>query len=259
MEDLVAACADILDDAARRWTAAPLLTQARPELTTGDAYRVQDERTRRRAATGDRVVGATIGLASRAAQSQAKDDGPIFGRIFASDLLAADAPLAGERHLAPRVEPTIVFLVGEDLRGPGVSAATVVAATAGVAGGLQVLDGRYASPTPAAADLIADGTGAAGLLLGSRFVDPARLDLRLLGVMLEADGHFAASAAGAAALGHPADAVARLANWLARRGEALLAGSLVCSGGLTPAAPIGPGTAVTATFAHLGSVSLRGA
>ena len=59
-------------------------------------------------------------------------------------------------------------------------------------------------------------------------------------------------------MGHPAEAVAMLVNWLGARGEAILPGSIVFSGGLTAAVPLAAGTTVTATFGHLGAVSVRG-
>jgi len=68
-----------------------------------------------------------------------------------------------------------------------------------------------------------------------------------------------ATAAGAAILGHPAGAVAMLANWVGSRGGSLEPGAIILSGGLTNAVPIQPGLSVSATFAHFGTVTLRGA
>jgi 2-oxo-3-hexenedioate decarboxylase len=89
-------------------------------------------------------------------------------------------------------------------------------------------------------------------------VPPDGLDLALVGLLLEVDGSTVATAAGAATMGHPADAVAMLANWLGTRGEAILPGWVVFSGGLTAAVALTAGTTITATFGHLGSVSVRG-
>jgi 2-keto-4-pentenoate hydratase len=56
--------------------------------------------------------------------------------------------------------------------------------------------------------------------------------------------------------GHPAAAVAWLANCLGPRGERLRAGWLVLSGGLTAPVPLEPGQAVTAELDGLGSVEV---
>ena len=82
------------------------------------------------------------------------------------------------------------------------------------------------------------------------------LDLALIGLTLEVDGELVATAAGAATLGHPADAVAVLANWLFERGQSIEAGWLIYSHGLTAAVPLAAGSTVTATFASLGPVSV---
>ncbi|MCU4183966.1 fumarylacetoacetate hydrolase family protein [Acidiferrimicrobium sp. IK] len=256
-EDLVGACADILDAAVARRAAIPRLSEAYPELTVEDAYRVQDERTRRRADRGDPVIGVKLGLTSRAKQSQMQLDQPVYGRIFASTVHPAETPVRTGTLIHPRVEPEIVFVMGERLEGPGVTAADVMAATEGICCGLEILDSRFADFSFAAPDVIADNTSEAGVVLGPRVLDPSSLDLRLLGLILEQDGDPSMTAAGAACLGHPAEAVALLANWLAGRSEAVEAGWLVFSGGLTPSVPLEPGHSVAATFAHLGSVSVR--
>jgi 2-oxo-3-hexenedioate decarboxylase len=64
------------------------------------------------------------------------------------------------------------------------------------------------------------------------------------------------TAAGAAALGHPAAAVAWLVRSLAAAGEGLLAGQVVLSGGLTAAVPVRPRDVVVASIDRLGSVEL---
>jgi len=88
-------------------------------------------------------------------------------------------------------------------------------------------------------------------------VRPDAVDLALLGCLFEVDGVIDATATGAALLGHPAQAVARLANHLGARGQKLAAGWTVLAGGLTGAVPLRPKTHVAATYAHLGRVGLR--
>ncbi|MEL6190346.1 MAG: 4-oxalocrotonate decarboxylase, partial [Myxococcota bacterium] len=77
------------------------------------------------------------------------------------------------------------------------------------------------------------------------------------GCLFEVDGEIAATATGAALLGHPAEAVAQLANHLGRRGRKIEAGWTILAGGLCSAVHLHPGTHVIATYAHLGSVGLR--
>ena len=82
------------------------------------------------------------------------------------------------------------------------------------------------------------------------------LFMGLIGVVLEHNGEVVATAAGAAALGHPAAAVAWLVRSLASENEGLRAGDIVLSGGLTAAVPVRAGDVVTATADRLGSIEL---
>jgi 2-oxo-3-hexenedioate decarboxylase len=145
--------------------------------------------------------------------------------------------------------------MGANLCGPSVTAPTVLAATAAVAVGIEVLDSRYTDYKFTTQDVVADNTSQGRYLVGSA-VPVAGLDLRLIGVVLEHNGEVVATASGAASLGHPAAAVAWLVRSLAAEDEGLKAGDIVLSGGLTAAVPVKPGDVVTATADRLGSVEL---
>ncbi len=133
----------------------------------------------------------------------------------------------------------------------------VLAATAGVCGALEIIDSRFRDFRFSAADVVADNTSAARLVLGPAHVAPT-FDLSLVGSLLEQGGRLVATAAGAAVLGHPAEAVALLANTLGRHGGALEVGWVILSGGLTPAVALEPGSPVAATFGRdLGQVGIR--
>jgi 2-keto-4-pentenoate hydratase len=160
----------------------------------------------------------------------------------------------------PGVQPEIVFRLRHPLAGPGVTPGDVLAATEWLACALEVVDSRYTGPSARLEDVVADSASAAYVVLGSRWVTPSQIpDLSLVGCSLEADGVPVTTAAGAAVLGHPAAAVARLANWIGRRGGAVGENWIVLSGGLTPAVPLVPGGHVTATFGRLGRITVRAA
>src|SRR5437016_354632 len=83
---------------------------------------------------------------------------------------------------------------------------------------IEILDSRYLDYRFTLPDVIADNTSAGRFVIGAP-VPPAGIDLRLAGVVLERNGEVVATAAGAAALGHPAAAVAWLVRSLAAEGE----------------------------------------
>ena len=220
-----------------------------PDLATG--YAVQ--RVLRDAAGP--LAGWKLGVTSRAKQVQVGVSSPIFGFLAGVNALDLGEPLDTAPLIQPRCEPEIVFVLGRDLAGPHVTATDVLAATAGVAVGIEVLDSRYRDYSFTMADVTADNTSAGRFVVGTP-VPPAGIDLRLVGVVLEHNGEVVATASGAASLGHPAAAVAWMVREMAADGEGLAAGEIVLSGGLTAAVPVGPGDVVVATIDRLGSVEL---
>lgn len=201
------------------------------------------------------LAGWKLGVTSRAKQAQVGVHEPVRGFLAARDALDLGEPLVVSQHIQPRAEPEIVFVMGAGLAGPAVTSTAVLAATAGVAVGIEVLDSRYQDYKFTMADVVADNTSAGRFAVGSP-VPATGLDLRLAGVLLELNGEVVATAAGAAALGHPAAAVAWLVRSLAAENEGLRAGDVVLSGGLTAAVPVRAGDVVTVTGAHLGTVEL---
>src|ERR1700691_4327800 len=198
------------------------------------------------------LAGWKLGVTSRAKQAQVGVHEPVRGHLAAADGLDLREPLIVGQHIQPRAEPEIVFIMGADLAGPSVTSSAVLAATASVAVGIEILDSRYTDYKFTMPDVVADNTSAGRYLVGSA-VPAAGLDLRLLGVVLEHNGEVVA---GAAALGHPAAAVAWLVRSLASENEGLRAGDIVLSGGLTAAVPVRAGDVVTATADRLGSIEL---
>jgi 2-keto-4-pentenoate hydratase len=201
------------------------------------------------------LAGWKLGVTSRAKQAQVGVHEPVRGFLAAADALDLGEPLVVGQHIQPRAEPEIVFIIGAELAGPAVTSSAVLAGTAAVAVGIEVLDSRYRDYKFTMADVVADNTSAARFLVGSP-VPVTGVDLRLAGVLLELNGEVVATAAGAAALGHPAAAVAWLVRSLAAEDEGLRAGDIVLSGGLTAAVPVHAGDVVTVTADRLGTVEL---
>jgi 2-oxo-3-hexenedioate decarboxylase len=232
-------------------TAIAKLTDEFPELDIPAGYRIQHVL---RAVAGP-LAGWKLGLTSRAKQAQVGVTSPIYGFLPATGALDLGEALDTSMLIQPRCEPEIVFTIGRDLEGPHVTAADVLAATSGVAVGIEVLDSRFVDYGFTIADVVADNTSASRFVVGAP-VTPAGIDLRLVGVLLEHNGRVVATASGAASLGDPAAAVAWLVRRLAAEGEGLQAGQIVLSGGLTAAVPVAPGDVVAASIDRLGSVEL---
>ncbi|SDR98056.1 2-keto-4-pentenoate hydratase [Agrococcus carbonis] len=232
------------------------LTEQHAGLDLDTAYVVQRELIARKLAAGERVVGVKLGLTSRAKQQRMGIDSPLTAVI--TDAMAVDVgtPLETSELIHPRVEPEIVFVMGQRLAGPGVTAASAMAAVHSVHAGLEVIDSRYADFSFALPDVVADNASSARFVVSPDGFDPAGLDLALEAAVLRVDGEVVDTATGAAVQGHPAQALALAANALAERGEAIEAGMLVLTGGLTDAVFVTPGGEVSVEFTTLGSVTL---
>lgn len=246
--------ADELVVAERECKAINPFTDAHPDFDLESAYEAQRLFICAKVDAGDVVVGAKLGLTSRAKQEVMGVSNPLYGKVTRKMLAPFGEPLDLTSLIQPRVEPEIAFLLGDELFG-GATVTDVLAVTKSVFAALDVLDSRYRDYRFTLPDVVADNCSAGRFLLGPRALPPTEVtDLRLVGCVLRADGDLVATAAGAAVMGHPAASVAWLVNQLAERDEALPAGSLVFSGGLTAPIALRAGHSITAEFDGLGTV-----
>ncbi|OXY85831.1 2-keto-4-pentenoate hydratase [Streptomyces diastatochromogenes] len=234
------------------------LTDEWPELDLDTAYAVQDETLQRRLNRGEHIIGVKLGLTSRAKQERMGISAPLTAWLTDAMLLPAGAPVPQDRLIHPRAEPEIVFVMKDRLAGPGVTAATALAAVGSVHGGIEVIDSRYRDFRFTLPDVVADNASSGRFLTGPIGVPPETLDLAMEACLVEVGGQVADSATGAAVQGHPAEALALAANELGRRGLAIEPGWIVLTGGMTDAVPVPPGTTVAVHFTHLGSLHLTG-
>jgi 2-oxo-3-hexenedioate decarboxylase len=245
-----------LIEAAERRTAIEPLTNTYPDLDPDTAYTVQDAVVQARVDAGAVVIGAKLGLTSVAKQRQMNVAEPLYGWLTDDMQLDTGQTLTCADYIQPRCEPEVAFLLKDDLAGPHVLAAHVLAATALVFPAIDVLDSRFAGYKFTGADVIADNSSCAGFVLGGQGVEPRGFDLRLTGCAFEKNGVLLATASGAAVLGHPAASVAWMVRRMAARGRGLTAGQIVMAGALTEAVAVAPGDTVVARFDRLGTVEL---
>lgn len=233
------------------------ITDDHPEMDWDDAYAIQDAIRARKLARGRRVIGLKAGLTSHAKMKQMGVTEPVFGFMTDDYAIPEGGEVKVSELIHPKVEPEIAFVTKRELTGPGCHIGAVLAATDFVMPGIEVIDSRYRDFKFDLKSVVADNTSAARFVVGGRPARVDALDLRTVGVVLEKNGEPVALGAGAAVLGHPAAAIAMLANMLGRRGESIPAGTLILSGGITEAIPVAAGDAVTLRIQGMGSTSLR--
>lgn len=230
---------------------------AQHTVSLDDAYAIQEINIRRRLAHGATIVGHKVGLTSRAVQEWLGVDQPDFGHLLDDMAIAEGGVVPTSSLLQPRVEGEMAFVLGEDLPKSGVTAARVILATAFVLPAIEIIDSRIRDWAIKGPDTIADNGSAALFVLGGTPVALNGLDLRMAGLALRKNGEVVSTGAGAACLGHPAQAVAWLANTLGALGTPLKRGHIVLSGALGPVSPVVAGDHVEVEVAHLGRVAVR--
>ncbi len=253
----IAQLAEYLENAELNARDVTKITDEYPDMDWDDAYAIQYEIRRRKEARGQRVAGLKAGLTSRAKMKQMGVETPVFGFVFDYMSCPDGGEIKTSELIHPKVEAEICFVTKAPLRGPGCHVGAVLAATDFVIPAVEIIDSRYRDFKFDLKSVIADNTSSSRFVVGGRMRDPAELDLRTLGVVLEKNGEVVSMAAGAAVLGHPAIPVAMLANQLAQRGEEIPAGTFIMTGGVTEAIAVQAGDHVMARFQDLGSVSMR--
>jgi len=235
----------------------PPLTETDPDIGVEEAYQIQLHLIERKKATGRVVVGKKIGLTSLAMQAMLGVKEPDYGHILNDMIIMEGEKIKLADLIAPRLEGEIAFILKEDLQGPGVTISEVLRGSAGIMPALEIIDSRIRDWKIKLPDTVADNASSARVVLGGKLTPLLNLDLRTVGMVLEKNGEIIATAAGAAVLGHPAQAVAWLANKLATYGLTLRKGEIILSGSLTAALPIAPGDFFRADFGHLGDVKIK--
>ena len=94
--------------------------------------------------------------------------------------------------------------------------AEILAATAYIAPALEIIDSRFEEFSFTLPDAVADNSSSSRFIIGERFYKPEQVDLRLMGMVFKKNGEVIATGAGAAVMGHPARAIAWMANKLRR-------------------------------------------
>jgi len=240
-----------------RSTIAPLTGSH--ALDIDDAYRISLAILEQRIADGEKVIGKKIGVTSKAVQDMLGVHQPDFG--FLTDRIqypdGADISIAGSGLIQPRAEGEIAFVLKQDLNGPGITRQQVLAATGYVAPCFEIVDSRIEDWNIKIADTIADNASCGVFALGAARVAPEALDLANVRLDLIRNGELHSSGLGSAVQGHPAEAVAWLANTLGRFGVTLNAGDIILSGSLVPLVPVQPGDVFNLSISDIGTASLR--
>jgi len=247
--------AHCLLDAERTRKQAIQLSVQYPHVEIDDAYAISQTVARLREENGGILAGHKVGLTSKAMQASSKIDEPDYGHVFQDMMIEDDVTVDAANYCVPRVEPELTFILGKDLRGPGVTLDDVMDATEWVVPSIEIIDARWVEPRKIF-DTVSDNGAAAGLILGKQRFRPEEFDLRWVGALFYRNREIEETGIAAGVMDHPANAVAWLCNKLATFDVGMKAGHLVLSGSFTRPVWAEKGDDLVADFGPMGTVKV---
>lgn len=240
-----------------------LLSLRYPGMGMDDAYAIQSALMAKKLAQGRKVIGWKIGLTSKTMQYALNIDIPDSGVLFDNMRFENGCTVPQGRFIQPRIEAEIAFVMKAPLAGETVTREEVMAATAYVAPGLEILDTRILRVDPETGqsrsvfDTISDNAANAGLVLGDERHAVDAHDLRWTGAIVSRNGEVEETGLGAGVLNDPLTSVLWLARRMAAYGQQIRAGQVILSGSFIRPIECPPGTVIRADFGPFGSVDLN--
>jgi len=240
LADIIQTSGRALYKALRHKSPISPLTETYENLSIDDAYAISCVILEMRRADGEQIIGKKIGVTSKPVMNMLGVKQPDFG-FLTNTMWAKDNIINTNHMILPRAEAEIAFRLKSDLKGPGVTEATVLAATESVAACFEIVDSRIKDWRVKIQDTIADNASCGTMVIGSNWVDPNSVDLMGCKAVVTKNGSKLSEGVGAATLGSPLKAVAWLANTLGERGIPFRAGEIILSGSLVPLEPVAAG------------------
>jgi 2-oxo-hept-3-ene-1,7-dioate hydratase len=248
--------ADILMAAEKERKQAVQLSKTWPDIAIEDSYAISTEVAKRKIAAGAKLIGHKVGLTSKAMQRSSQIDEPDYGHLLDYMMIPDGSKIAHATYCRPRVEIELAFILGRQLKGPGIGLPEVLRATEYVVPAIEIVDARLQDPRKIF-DTVADNGAAAGIVIGGRPVGPMDVDLRWVGGIMYKNSEIEETGVAAGVLGHPALGVAWLANKLGSHGVTLEPGHLVLAGSFTRVVFAEKGDTLHADFGALGGIAVQ--
>jgi 2-keto-4-pentenoate hydratase len=256
-----AAAKRLLEAHERREQFAPLPPELAPR-DAEEAYAIQDCYVARRAERLGVIAGYKIALSSRDMQRFVGVDAPQAGVMLASTLHRTPASVRAADYVRLIVEFEIAVEMAADL--PAADAPytreRIAPFVRAVMPALELADDRNADYSQLARhplELIADNAWNEGAVLGVPIEDWRAIDLAAVRGVATINGRVVGEGMGAAAMGHPLEAVTWIANHLAAHGRGLVFRDVVITGSIITTKTVRAGDLVRFSVAQLGGVELR--
>jgi 2-keto-4-pentenoate hydratase len=240
---------------------APLPPEFAPK-TPEEAYAIQDEFVALRAQKLGAIAGYKIALSSAEMRRFVGVNEPQAGVMLESTLHRTPARVRASDYVRLIVEFEIAVQMAGDLpvADAPYSREQIADCVKAVMPALELADDRnadYAQLARHPYELIADNAWNEGAVLGVPITGWKSLDLAALHGVGTINGKPVGEGVGAAAMGHPLDAVAWVANHLAAHGRGLVFRDVVITGSIITTKNVQAGDLVRFSVDKLGDVELR--
>lgn len=206
--------------------------------------------------SGQTVAGWKLAATNPAGQAHIGVDGPLPGRLLASQMLMDGASVPIQENRMRVAEAEFGFTLARDL--PPIpqkyELATIRAATASVHPCIEIPDSRIADFAAAGAPQLAADCACAQWFVKGRAKDLDGLDLATHSARLLVNGTVVVEGSGADVLGSPWNALLWLANAHEITGG-LRAGQVITTGVCGRPAPVGSGDRIEVDMGVIGAVS----
>jgi 2-keto-4-pentenoate hydratase len=251
----------LLEAHQRREPFAPLPAELAPR-SAEEAYAIQDCFVALRAEQLGAVAGYKIALSSKEMQRFVGVDEPQAGVLLESTLRRTPARLRALDYVHLIVEFEIAVQMAADLpvADAPYSRSSVAPFVQAVMPAIEIADDRHADYGQLARhplELIADNGWNEGAVLGVPTTKWRELDLGAVRGVATINGKVVGEGVGAAAMGHPLESLAWVANHLAAHGRGLVFRDVVITGSIITTKTVQAGDLVKFSVERLGDVELR--
>lgn len=225
-----------------------------------DAYSVQDAVLEGLTADNGPLGGYKVAITAKPMQEMMGLTEPIGGLVHSGTIRESPFELSLADHVTPALEFEVTVRMGADVPASDVpyTRETIEPFVAEVLTSFEIVDTRRADISKLGAmGLAADRCLCAGAVLGSGTSDWSGLDLSSAAVELDWNGEIVETGVTGAAMGHPFEGLAWIANHLAGRGRTLDAGHVVLTGSAFAPKPASEGDVVSYRIEGLGEATVR--
>ncbi|NNK80119.1 MAG: 2-keto-4-pentenoate hydratase [Flavobacteriales bacterium] len=219
------------------------------------AYDIQEQLNKARQEAGSSVIGAKIGLTSKAVQVQLGVDQPDYGVLFDDMQIQNGGTVAWKELMQPKAEAEVAFIIQNDLEGHPISRVKLIGSIKAAYVSIEVVGSRIKDWDIGITDTIADNASSSHFVLGDRASRLTEVDLQRARMELKVNGEVVSKGKAGDSMDSPINALLWLANKMSELGNPLKAGSIILTGALGPTVDLRPGDKLEATIDGLGSCS----